>query len=236
MCCLCSIFLHGITEAFSIRKPGNGLKQAKVENSPLLSGAIIKPKSKLKRYSNSNHGHRKICRARKSKKDQAKIRRKAFKLTNNDLDDYVDFGALIGQNGAFSWHANYSVKWGGEWQFWKIHELEWVLCMCVCLLCNCTGVCFVCIYFMFYKYYFRDTDIPFVLGSIFDGDFSFSLDSITQVACSNYINRFCSFSIMQRSRESSHWRRYVCSALHFMEHSPWSIEEKIHAQYFSCNG
>ncbi|XP_055298762.1 uncharacterized protein LOC129566658 [Sitodiplosis mosellana] len=22
--------------------------------------------------------------------------------------DYVDFGALIGQNGAFSWHANYS--------------------------------------------------------------------------------------------------------------------------------
>lgn len=22
--------------------------------------------------------------------------------------DYVDFGAVIGQNGAFSWHANYS--------------------------------------------------------------------------------------------------------------------------------
>lgn len=25
-------------------------------------------------------------------------------------DDYVDFGALIGQNGAFSWHVNYSQR------------------------------------------------------------------------------------------------------------------------------
>lgn len=31
---------------------------------------------------------------------------------NNEFisDDYVDFGAIIGQNGAFSWHVHYSVK------------------------------------------------------------------------------------------------------------------------------
>lgn len=26
-------------------------------------------------------------------------------------DDYVDFGALTGQNGAFSWHANFPLEW-----------------------------------------------------------------------------------------------------------------------------
>lgn len=26
-------------------------------------------------------------------------------------DDYVDFGALSGQNGAFSWHANFPLEW-----------------------------------------------------------------------------------------------------------------------------
>lgn len=42
--------------------------------------------------------------------ESVSISRSEFGNTEFISDDYVDFGAIIGQNGAFSWHAHYSVE------------------------------------------------------------------------------------------------------------------------------
>lgn len=44
------------------------------------------------------------------KPESVSISRSEFDSTEFISDDYVDFGAIIGQKGAFSWHAHYSVE------------------------------------------------------------------------------------------------------------------------------
>lgn len=55
--------------------------------------------------------HKNPKRITATKKKQRQFNNGARKSAH-DFDvfgaDYVDFGAVIGQNGAFSWHANYS--------------------------------------------------------------------------------------------------------------------------------
>lgn len=62
--------------------------------------------------SNSKQSERRSQRHKK-RTTQRKLDnvRNAFRSDFDALrDDYVDFGALIGQNGAFSWHVNYSQR------------------------------------------------------------------------------------------------------------------------------
>lgn len=73
----------------------------------------------------SSHG-KDETRTRSQKRQQSKQnknqRKKKRQLDNriraHNFDafeaDYVDFGAVIGQGGAFSWHANYSPEWDGR--------------------------------------------------------------------------------------------------------------------------
>lgn len=51
--------------------------------------------------------HRRRHKNQRKKKRQLDSRIRAHNFNAFDAD-YVDFGALIGQDGAFSWHANYS--------------------------------------------------------------------------------------------------------------------------------
>lgn len=44
------------------------------------------------------------------KPESVTISRSEFDNTEYISNDYVDFGAIIGQKGAFSWHAHYSVE------------------------------------------------------------------------------------------------------------------------------
>lgn len=44
------------------------------------------------------------------KPDFFSISESEFDNTEFISDDYVDFGAIIGQKGAFSWHTHYSVE------------------------------------------------------------------------------------------------------------------------------
>lgn len=41
--------------------------------------------------------------------DDEDIKNKFYEVDAHG-DDYVDFGALTGQNGAFSWHANFPLE------------------------------------------------------------------------------------------------------------------------------
>lgn len=59
--------------------------------------------------------HKNSRRRRRRRHDRQKKKRQLGNHTRRQAhdfnpfeSDYVDFGAVIGQNGAFSWHANYS--------------------------------------------------------------------------------------------------------------------------------
>lgn len=66
--------------------------------------------------SHKNSRHRRHQRRRRHERQNEKKKRQLGNHTrqrqahdfNPFESDYVDFGAVIGQNGAFSWHANYS--------------------------------------------------------------------------------------------------------------------------------
>lgn len=68
-------------------------------------GKTRKPLQKQRRRQQHYNSQK---RQKKRQLDGTRIRAHDF---NAFEADYVDFGALIGQNGAFSWHANYSPDW-----------------------------------------------------------------------------------------------------------------------------
>lgn len=63
---------------------------------------------------NSNSKQSKRHRQRHNKRTTQRKLGRVRNVIRSDFDalrdDYVDFGALIGQNGAFSWHVNYSQR------------------------------------------------------------------------------------------------------------------------------
>lgn len=61
-------------------------------------------------YQHTNPQPTKKAKMKRKQRQFDNIRQSAHDFNVFQLD-YVDFGAVIGQNGAFSWHANYSPDW-----------------------------------------------------------------------------------------------------------------------------
>lgn len=61
-----------------------------------------------KRQQQRRRRHRRHKKNQRNKKKRQLDNRKRTHYFDAFETDYVDFGGLIGQDGAFSWHANYS--------------------------------------------------------------------------------------------------------------------------------